>query len=137
MKPHGIACVAIAALMLVITFITAPDAWAQAQGLTAKTLLQTTLTGDDTKEVVILTAEFGPGGTTGRHTHPGDEYTIVLQGTLELHLDGRETRRVSAGEAYHSPKGVIHETKNVGDGPARVSITFVIDKGRPITQPAQ
>ncbi len=86
---------------------------------------------------MIVTAEFAPGGTTGRHTHPGDEYTVVLQGTLELRLDGREPWRVSTGEAYHTPKGVIHETRNLGDAPARVSITFIIDKDNPITRPAQ
>jgi quercetin dioxygenase-like cupin family protein len=95
------------------------------------------LTGDDTKEVVIVIAEFAPGATTGRHTHPGDEYTLVLEGTLELRLEGREPRRVSAGDAYHNPKGVIHETRNVGEGPARASATFVIDKGKPISLPAQ
>ena len=78
-----------------------------------------------------------PGATTGRHTHPGDEYTLVLEGTLELRLEGREPRRVNAGDAYHNPKGVIHETRNVGDGPARASATFVIDKGKPISLPAQ
>jgi quercetin dioxygenase-like cupin family protein len=137
MKLCCIASMAIAALLFIVTVLTPLPVWAQAQGLTAKPLLRTTFGGDDTKEVVILTAEFAPAGTTGRHTHPGDEYTVVLQGTLELRLDGREPRRVSAGEAYHSPKGAIHETRNVGDGPARVSITFVIDKGKPITQPAQ
>lgn len=125
------------ATLLVATALHAPIAWAQVQGITAKPLLKTTFSGDDTKEAVILSAEFAPGATTGRHTHPGDEYTTVLQGTLELRLEGREPKRVTAGEAYHNPKGVIHETRNVGDGPARVSITFVVDKGKPITQPAK
>lgn len=110
---------------------------AQAHGFVAKSLLRTTLSGDDTKETVIATAEFAPGGTTGRHTHPGDEYATVLQGTLELRLDGREPRRVSTGEAYHNPRDVVHETRNVGDGPARVASTFVIEKGKSLSQPAQ
>jgi quercetin dioxygenase-like cupin family protein len=136
MKSSRTASIATAALVLAIAALAAPAAWAQAQGLTAKPLLRTTLTGDDTKEAVIVTAELAPGATTGRHTHPGDEYTVVLQGTLEVRLEGHEPKRVGAGEAYHNPKGVIHETRNVGDGPARVSITFIIDKGKPITQPA-
>ena len=82
-----------------------------------------------------MAAEFAPGGTTGVHTHPGDEYTVVLQGTLELTAEGRETRRVSAGDVYHNPRGLIHQARNVGETPARVAITFIIDKGQPITQP--
>jgi len=137
MKCHRSASVAVATGILVLAAICAPTAWAQAQGVSAKPLLRTALTGDDTKEVVIVIAEFAPGATTGRHTHLGDEYTLVLEGTLELRLEGSEPRRVSAGDAYHNPKGVIHETRNVGDGPARASATFVIDKGKPISLPAQ
>jgi quercetin dioxygenase-like cupin family protein len=110
---------------------------AQAPGITAKPLLRTTLSGDDTKESVMLAVEFAPGAGTGRHTHPGDEYTTVLEGTLELRADGREVRKVSAGDVYHNPRGLIHEARNVGDKPARVAITFVVDKGKPITQPVQ
>ena len=123
------------ALGIVLAGIVAANANAQAPGITVKPLLRTTLSGDDTKESVMVSAEFAPGSTTGRHTHPGDEYTIVLQGTLEISAEGRETRRVSAGDVYHNPRGLVHEARNAGDTTARVAITFVIDKGNPITQP--
>ena len=112
-------------------------AFAQSQGLTIRPLLKTSLSGDDTKETFIATAEFAPGGTTGRHTHPGDEYATVIEGTLELHVHGRAPRRVSAGEAYHNARGVIHETRNTGPGVARVVSTFVIEKGRPLLEPVK
>ncbi len=83
---------------------------------------------------MVLT-EFAPGSKLLPHTHPGDEYTAVLQGTLELTAEGRETRRVSAGEAYHCPAGLVHETRNVGDTPVRTVTTFVVTKGKPIVQP--
>jgi len=123
------------AVGIVLGGLVASDSSAQAPGLAIRPLLRTTQSGDDTKESVMVSAEFAPGSTTGRHTHPGDEYTFVLQGTLELIAEGRETRRVSAGEVYHNPRGLVHEARNVGDTPARVAITFVIDKGKPITQP--
>jgi len=123
--------------ILLLAVLIAPSAHTQPQGLVAKPLLRTTLSGDDAKEAVIATVEFAPGGTTGRHTHPGDEYAVVLEGTLELRIEGQEPRRVSAGEAYHNAQGVIHETRNVGEGPARVASTFVVEKGKPISQPVQ
>lgn len=125
---------ALAALLL--TFLIAPSAHTQPQGLAANPLLRTTLSGDDTREAMIATVEFAPGGTTDRHTHPGDEYAVVLEGTLELRIEGQEPRRVSAGEAYHMVKGVIHETRNVGDGPARIASTLIFEKGKPTYQPA-
>ncbi len=108
---------------------------AQAPGITAKPLLRTSLSGDEGKETFLLAVEIAPGATTGRHKHPGDEYATVLQGTLELRVEGRDVRRVSAGEAYHNARDVIHETRNVGDAPARLAIVFVIEKGKPITEP--
>lgn len=120
-----------------LAVLVARSAHSQPQGIVAKLLLRTTVSGDDTRETVIATAEFAPGGTTGRHTHPGDEYAVVLQGTLEIRIEGQEPRRVNAGEAYHNAKGVIHETVNIGTEPARVASTFVIEKGKPVSEPAQ
>ncbi|HET9229343.1 MAG TPA: cupin domain-containing protein [Thermoanaerobaculia bacterium] len=117
--------------------LIARSAHSQPQGIVPKLLLRTTVSGDDTRETVIATAEFAPGGTTGRHTHPGDEYAVVLQGTLEIRIEGQEPRRVNAGEAYHNAKGVIHETVNIGTEPARVASTFVIEKGKPVSEPVQ
>lgn len=117
-----------------LTCLTPLTVYAQATGMSAKPVLRTTLSGDDSKETIMLTVEFAPGGTTGLHIHNGDEYTFVLQGTLELTAEGRETRRVTAGDAYHNPRGLVHQAKNVGDTPAIVKITFIIEKGKPITE---
>jgi quercetin dioxygenase-like cupin family protein len=122
------------------TLVAAPaslHAFAEPTGMVSTPLLRTTVSGDDRREALIGIAELAPGGSTGRHSHPGDEYATVLQGTLELRVDGREARRLGAGEAYHNPRGVIHETRNVGDDTARVLSTFILDKGQPLMQPAR
>lgn len=93
------------------------------------------LTGDESKEVIVGFATFSPGATTGRHTHPGDEYATVLEGTLEIVVDNQPRRRVTAGESYHNARNVVHETRNAGKEEARVISTFVIDKGQPISIP--
>ena len=121
-------------LVVFLTCLTSLTVNAQATGMSAKPVLRTTLSGDESREAIMLTVEFAPGGTTGVHIHNGDEYTFVLQGTLELTAEGRETRRVTAGDAYHNPRGLVHQAKNVGDTPAIVKITFIIEKGKPITE---
>ena len=108
-------------------------ATAQSVGVTSKPLLRSSVSGDSAKESILLSIEFALGATTGRHSHPGDEYAVVLQGTLELRIDGQEPRRVTAGEAYHNPLGVVHETRNVGDSVAKTVATFVVEKGKPRT----
>jgi quercetin dioxygenase-like cupin family protein len=105
-------------------------------GFVAKPLLQSTVEGDANKEATVLAITIAPGGSSGRHTHPGDCYGTVLDGGVELRVDGREPRRVSAGEAWHNPRGVIHELRNVDATAARVVNTLIVDKGKPRMQPA-
>ncbi|MBK9986466.1 MAG: cupin domain-containing protein [Betaproteobacteria bacterium] len=121
-------------LAVLVTVLASPVAWAQASGMSAKPLLRTSLSDDTSKDTVMLAVEIAAGGTTGRHFHHGDEYAFVLQGTLELVAEGRETRRVTVGDAFHNPRGLIHEAKNAGDTPVRLHIVFVVDKGKPIIE---
>ncbi len=132
---YSLASLFTVALTFLLTSVASPAIFAQAVGLTAKPLLRTTLSDDDTKQTIMMTVEFAPGATTGRHLHHGDEYATVIQGTLELSTEGRESRRVSAGDAFHNPRGVIHEARNVGDTPTRLNIIFIVDKGKPIVEP--
>jgi quercetin dioxygenase-like cupin family protein len=114
--------------------LSARETMAQIVWLSAKPLLRTSLSDDTSKDTVMLAVEIAAGGTTGRHFHHGDEYAFVLQGTLELVAEGRETRRVTVGDAFHNPRGLIHEAKNAGDTPVRLHIVFVVDKGKPIIE---
>jgi len=97
MNVNRLVPLALFASFFVCATLISTNAIAQAPGIVAKPLVRTTLSGDDTKESIMLAVEFAPGAGTGRHTHPGDEYTTVLEGTLELCADGREARRVNAG----------------------------------------
>ena len=125
------------AVLAACCVLHAGNAAAQAHGLTAKPLLRSTVSGDDTKETIVALGELAPGGTTGRHTHPGDEYATVLEGAVELRMEGQPPRRVGAGEAYHNARGIVHETVNVGATPVRLLSTFVVEKGKPFLEPAK
>ncbi|MBL8385757.1 MAG: cupin domain-containing protein [Burkholderiales bacterium] len=109
----------------------------QAAGFQSKPILQTFLSDDDRKETVMMAISIAPGGSSGRHTHPGDCYGTVVEGSVEVHADGREVRRVAAGEVYHNGRGVVHEIRNAGSAPARAVHTLVIDKGQPRLTPAK
>jgi len=127
---------ALIVLAIVLVSFVSLDANAQVPpGVKVKTILQTTPSGDDTKETVISSAEFAPGVIMPRHTHPGDDYTVVLQGTLELIVEGREPRQLSAGEAFYVPSGLVHYARVLGDTPVRIIAIWVIEKGKPPMQP--
>jgi quercetin dioxygenase-like cupin family protein len=124
---------AIAFLVFVILYSVGLDA--QAPGFKITPLLQSTFGDDANKDAVVLTVDIAPGSATGRHTHPGECYGTVVEGTVELQVEGREARWVSVGEAYHNPRGTIHEFRNIGEKPARLVNTMVVDIGKPRMQP--
>ena len=88
------------------------------------------------KEGVMLRAEWPVSASTGRHTHHGDEYAYVVDGTLEVHVDGQPARTMHAGDSWHMPEGTVHETINPGPAIAHSYSFFVVDKGKPLSEPA-
>lgn len=60
-----------------------------------------------------------PGQFVPVHVHPTqDEFILVLDGTLDLKLDGRWTQ-AHAGDLVRMPRGVPHGYFNKSDKPAR------------------
>lgn len=68
------------------------------------------------------------------HTHPGDCIGSVVEGTVELLVEGQQPRLVSAGEAYNNLRGTVHGFRSVGGGHARLLNNLMADKGVPRTQ---
>lgn len=89
------------------------------------------------RHAVQAKAEFDPGGAVGRHTHPGEELSIVLEGQLQLEIDGQPPRTIKAGESFFIPAGVVHAGKNTGSGKAVVFATYIVEKGKPVATPVQ
>jgi quercetin dioxygenase-like cupin family protein len=84
------------------------------------------------RHAVQARAEFEPGGAIGRHTHPGEELSIVLEGALLLEVDGQPAKTIKAGESFFIPAGVVHAGKNAGSGKAVVFATYIVEKGKPV-----
>lgn len=95
------------------------------------------LTGQPDKEVVSVMVEWPPGSATGVHTHPGDEYTTVLEGEVVGRKEGAEPKTYTAGQSYHNEPGVVHEAYNKASAPAKTFNVFVVEKGKPLTQPVK
>jgi len=84
------------------------------------------------REAVVAAVEFSPGAVAGKHTHPGEELGYVLDGTLVLEVDGRPPMTLKAGDVYFIDAGRVHDGKNLGSTPAKVLVTYVVEKGKPV-----
>jgi quercetin dioxygenase-like cupin family protein len=119
-----------------IAMTTAGFADAQQAGL-ARIALQTQHVCTPGKIAVQVRGEFEPGVATGRHTHSGEELTYILEGQIELRIDGQPPRVVKAGETFFVPAGLVHEGINTGDGKSKVLATYIVEKGQPLAPPAK
>src|ERR1700694_1270944 len=88
------------------------------------------------REAVIANVEIAPGGSAGRHTHPGDEISYVLAGEGEILMDGNPPLKVKPGDGSSTPGGTKHDAHNTGTQPLKLVGVYVVEKGKPIATPA-
>src|SRR4029079_6394305 len=78
-------------IAVLVLLFTAPLHAQPAPQLRRQILVRDTpVTGVPDKVFVMLTTDFPPGVSTGRHTHPGDEYGTVTEGAVMTRQDGGE-----------------------------------------------
>jgi quercetin dioxygenase-like cupin family protein len=109
---------------------------AQQPGFTRVQLQDQDLTAPG-RHVVQARADFVAGGEVGKHTHPGEEVSYVLEGTLLLEVAGQPPKTLKAGDSFFIPAGVVHAAKNVDKGSSRVLATYIVEKGKPVTTPVK
>ena len=88
------------------------------------------------REGVTMAIEIPPGATSARHSHPGEDFGYLIEGTIVLQVDGNPPLTVRAGEVFFTERGHLHSARNVGTTTARAVDTYIIDKGKPVVTPA-
>ena len=87
--------------------------------------------GHGQQAVTQLIRVFPVGGSSGWHSHPGIELGHVLAGVTDMRLADGTSHRYAAGQSFTIPRGVVHNGVNAGRVPARLLVTYIIDKGAP------
>ena len=126
------ACALCAAGGLLATGVEAQNA--PTAGL-KRTLIKQTDGPVDGYVTVEMRIEIEPDAVVARHTHPGIESSYLVEGGIDLSVDGEGARTLKPGDGFQIPPGVPHGARN---GPAKTVIagTFVVEKGKPLASPA-
>src|SRR3954470_19071265 len=90
--------------LAVASLAAAGAVYAQASGLT-RTLVGRADVSVPGREAVVARVEVAAGAKAGRHTHPGDEISYIIEGEATLLVDGQPPRKVKAGESFVIPAG--------------------------------
>ena len=119
----------VALFMLVLTPL-----FAQQSGI-ARFPLQTQEFNVPSRIAIQARVEIEPGIEGGKHTHPGLEMAYVIEGQLEVKVDGQPTRTYKAGEAFSVAEGVAHAATNTGTVTTKLLATYLVEVGKPLATP--
>jgi len=111
------------------------SAVSRAQDGVKRTDIQTHDLATPGREVVQQMVELQPGVVVGKHTHPGEEISVVLEGELVLQMAGKPDVIVKAGQPFFIPSGIVHGVK--ANGATKLLATYVVEKGKPLRTAAQ
>ena len=127
--------VALPCLLLVTAVSIAADS---APPAVVKSLLARDLVGAPGKELVLLTVEYVPGGSSLPHRHDAQVFVYVLEGAVTMQVKGSAPQSLHAGDTfYESPQDVHTVSANASaKAPAKLLVFMVKDKGAPPTRPA-
>ena len=97
------------------------------------------LAGLPGKEGVMLTVEYAPGASSGKHRHNAHTFVYVLEGAIVMQVAGGEAVTLGPGQTfYESPDDIHLVSKNASDSqPAKFLVFFVKEKGAPQVVPVQ
>jgi quercetin dioxygenase-like cupin family protein len=124
------------AASFVLAFIISSTA-SRAQDGVKRTDLQTHDLSIPGRQVVQQMVELQPGILVSKHTHPGEEVTVVLEGELRLEVAGKPVATLKAGEAFTVPSGAVHSAASMGRVPVKLLVTYVVEKGKPLRTAVQ
>jgi quercetin dioxygenase-like cupin family protein len=97
---------------------------------------RTDLSGAPGMEVIASTAEYRPGDVTRRHFHHGVEMAYVVQGA-RVQAPGKEPMMLETGTTIMNLRDVKHGgLKVVGDNSLKLFTVHIVDKGKPLYDPA-
>ena len=69
--------------------------------------------------------------------HPGPLLAYVTEGEFWYLVDGQPEKIYKVGESFQLPHSAIHNEGSAGSNPVKVMVVFIVEKGKPLVQPAQ
>lgn len=104
---------------------------AQAPGEIKRTVLLTKSLAPQGYNGIVGRGEVPVGMAAPAHFHHGDELVVLLEGEVEVEIQGAVPVRMKAGDAMHVEAGKVHKPKSVGTVPAKFISVWVVEKDKP------
>ncbi|HEY4081207.1 MAG TPA: cupin domain-containing protein [Burkholderiaceae bacterium] len=114
--------------LLIVSFAHAAD---------VKPLMSKPLADIPGKEAVMLEVSYPPGAKDMVHRHDAHAFVYVLEGTVQMQLEGQPLVTLKAGDTFYEGPNDVHVVgRNASDTvPARFVVVLLKRQGAPVLTP--
>ena len=84
------------------------------------------------REMVQVETLIPAGVESGWHIHPGEEVGYIVEGQVEMMVQGRATVVLQPGQGFLIPPRVPHNARDLGPETGRMLSTYLVETGQQI-----
>jgi quercetin dioxygenase-like cupin family protein len=84
------------------------------------------------REMVQVETLIPAGVESGWHIHPGEEVGYIVEGQVEMMVQGRAIVVLQPGQGFLIPPRVPHNARDLGPETGRMLSTYIVETGQPI-----
>ena len=91
------------------------------------------------REVLMITVEHAPGGSSAIHRHDAHAFVYVLEGSVVMQLKGGQQVTLTQGQIFYEGPDDVHviDRNASGTKPAKFLVFLIKNKGAPALVPLQ
>ena len=122
--------------LVLLCLMTGP---AMAQEAKVTPLMSKDLAGSPGKEVLMITVEHAPGGSSPIHRHNAQAFVYVLEGSVVMQVEGGKEVTLTSGQTFYEGPADVHVVDRNASStkPAKFLVLLIKDKGAPALVPVQ
>ena len=120
---------------LVLLCLMSGTAMAQEPKVTA--LMSKDLPENPGREVLMITVEHAPGGSSPIHRHDAQAFVYVLEGSVVMQVKGGQQVTLTPGQTFYEGPDDVHVVDRNASStkPAKFLVVLIKDKGAPALVP--
>jgi quercetin dioxygenase-like cupin family protein len=124
-------------ILVVLLSLMAGTLMAQEPEVTS--LMSKDLTENPGKELLMITVEHAPGGSSPIHRHNAHAMVYVLEGSVVMQLKGGKQVTLTPGQTFYEGPDDIHivDRNASSTQPAKFLVFLIKDKGAPALVPVK
>lgn len=129
---------ALSAAVAALSVIGVQGAVAHQTETEIKNLMKTPLADMAGKEANVVLLNVAPGWKIDKHSHPGHIFVYVIEGSINIAVEGKPARVIKAGDVVYELPGQSMAANNISSTNGAKLLAFQVgDAGEPLTVMAE